>query len=383
MTAFSKWETRLVNLANRFDVARAAEDARNGCWIYGAGGFGRLTAEALARGGYPVLGFVDRSARTSATVGQYRCIHPDDLKLADVEGKTYVHGLMNHTFASGDVGRWAVTLPFGRLLFPAEVCQLPNVTLENYWLARPATFLAAIRDIERVHDCLADAASAELYRDLLSYRVSGDPRLHPTVSVEDQYTPDFLPIFGKPIALIDAGAYRGDTLEALLAHGVDIQEWIAFEPDEQNLEGLFATAKAHRERLQAYAIYPSGLAATSGKIGFTKGRGLASQVLPAGAARQGASGEMAWVQALRLDDVVWTRADLYIKLDIEGAEMGALEGMMELLAEKRPTVAVSIYHRPADLWEIPLFFMRNFERPTLHIRQHGHHGFDTVLYVTL
>jgi FkbM family methyltransferase len=318
-------------------------------------------------------------------VDQYPCIHPDDLKPADVQGKTYVHGLMNHTFSSGDVARWAARLPFERLLFPVQVCQLPNIELESYWLAKPSTLLANAEEIGLVHDALADAASAEAYRNVLNYRISSDPRVHPPVSVEDQYAADFLPIFDKPITLIDGGAYTGDTLETLILHGVDVRDWIAFEPDMQNFAKLAATAKTHRNTLERYTALPCGLAEKSGSMVFSQGMGESSRALhtEAAPAISDAAENSTSVQVLRLDDVAWSRDNLYVKLDVEGAEMSALKGMMELLTERRPTVAVSIYHKPADLWEIPLFFMRNFVRPKLHVRQHGHHGFDTVLYAVL
>jgi FkbM family methyltransferase len=383
MMTCHEWEPQLLGAANRFDLRAATKNAQDGCWIYGAGGFGRLMATALAHGGYPILGFIDRSARTASKVGQYPCIHPNEFDPADAKGKAYVHGLMNHTFPSGDVARWASGLPFARLLFPAEVCQLPNIELDNYWLAKPSTLLANAKEIGLVHDALADAASAEAYRGVLSYRISSDPRIHPPVSVKDQYAADFLPIFGKPMTVIDAGAYTGDTLETLIAHGVDVRDWIAFEPDQQNFEKLTATAKTFRNTLQRYTIFPCGLAETSGKIVFTQGEGPSSRVLHTEAA-PATTESLTSIQALRLADVVWRPLDnLYIKLDIEGAEQSALNGMMELLADRRPTVAVSIYHKPADLWEIPRFFMRNFDRPKLYVRQHGHHGFDTVLYVVL
>ena len=54
-------------------------------------------------------------------------------------------------------------------------------------------------------------------------------------------------------------------------------------------------------------------------------------------------------------------------MDIKGAELSALRGMVELLSNQRPILAVSIYHH----------------KPKLYVRQHGYHGFNTVLYVVL
>lgn len=42
-----------------------------------------------------------------------------------------------------------------------------------------------------------------------------------------------------------------------------------------------------------------------------------------------------------------------IKMDIEGAEMAALEGASQVISKFKPRLAISAYHKPEDLWEIP------------------------------
>jgi FkbM family methyltransferase len=56
-----------------------------------------------------------------------------------------------------------------------------------------------------------------------------------------------------------------------------------------------------------------------------------------------------------LDDYVGQgpqRVD-FIKMDIEGAEMDAIEGAAGAIKQFKPRLAISGYHKPADLWEIP------------------------------
>lgn len=61
------------------------------------------------------------------------------------------------------------------------------------------------------------------------------------------------------------------------------------------------------------------------------------------------------VTSVTIDDLVATgvadRID-FIKLDIEGAELAAMAGARDVLARFRPRLALSVYHRPDDLWEI-------------------------------
>jgi hypothetical protein len=69
-----------------------------------------------------------------------------------------------------------------------------------------------------------------------------------------------------------------------------------------------------------------------------------------------------------------------VKLDIEGAEHSALEGMKQTLRRSRPRLALAIYHKPNDLWELPLYVHELLPDSKLYVRQHGFSGFDTVLY---
>ena len=43
----------------------------------------------------------------------------------------------------------------------------------------------------------------------------------------------------------------------------------------------------------------------------------------------------------------------FIKMDIEGAEMAAIDGAREIIEKHSPKLAVSVYHKPDDLYKIP------------------------------
>jgi FkbM family methyltransferase len=53
-----------------------------------------------------------------------------------------------------------------------------------------------------------------------------------------------------------------------------------------------------------------------------------------------------------IDRIGLQRID-FVKMDIEGAELDALAGSGILLARHRPRLAISAYHRPEHLWEVP------------------------------
>ena len=68
-------------------------------------------------------------------------------------------------------------------------------------------------------------------------------------------------------------------------------------------------------------------------------------------------------------------------MDIEGAEFEALISARKTIIENLPHLAISIYHKPADLWELGLWIHALCgDKYSYHIRNYGHQTFDTVLY---
>ena len=86
------------------------------------------------------------------------------------------------------------------------------------------------------------------------------------------------------------------------------------------------------------------------------------------------------VGAVAGDDLLHGWHPTYIKMDIEGAEHGALLGLSATLTSDSPTLAISAYHEPDHLWTL-LIWLHNL-RPAyaFHLRCYGYQTFDTVLY---
>ncbi len=96
----------------------------------------------------------------------------------------------------------------------------------------------------------------------------------------------------------------------------------------------------------------------------------------------GQTGDAA-VTTLTIDDLVARRnierVD-WIKLDVEGAERATLEGARETLKRFRPRLAISIYHKPEDLFDLPDLvaeILPDYEHRITHITIHQE---ETVLF---
>ena len=70
----------------------------------------------------------------------------------------------------------------------------------------------------------------------------------------------------------------------------------------------------------------------------------------------------------------------FIKLDIEGAEMETLRGAKESIIRFKPKLAISLYHKQNDIFEIILYIKDNFPFYTCFLDHYTIHQEETVLY---
>ena len=70
----------------------------------------------------------------------------------------------------------------------------------------------------------------------------------------------------------------------------------------------------------------------------------------------------------------------FIKMDIEGSEYQALLGAKQIIKEKVPKLAISVYHNPEDIVQIPRLILSLRKEYKFYIRHYSSTGFDTILY---
>jgi hypothetical protein len=67
-------------------------------------------------------------------------------------------------------------------------------------------------------------------------------------------------------------------------------------------------------------------------------------------------------------------------MDIEGAEVEALNGARNLIARHHPILSICLYHRQSDLWRIPLIIHSMYPGYCFYLRSHEEDGWQTVAY---
>jgi len=89
------------------------------------------------------------------------------------------------------------------------------------------------------------------------------------------------------------------------------------------------------------------------------------------------------VHTLMIDDLVVQnhipRVD-FVKMDIEGAEVSALRGAVQILKKFKPKLAISVYHSLADFVEIPKFIHSLNLDYRFYLRHFSIHTEETILF---
>jgi FkbM family methyltransferase len=337
--------------------------------VYGAGSFGRELAHDLAAAGVEVVALLDRKQLPSD--GGIPVLHPDDV--ADAAGTPVVMGIFNTGVDVVPISDELLKRGFPSVLGPVAARRelaRQGFMRDNYWLSGDPGIYEQQRDsIAHFRSLLSDQRSRDLLDAIIHYRMTGQMRAAMTPDpMERQYNPSDLPFIDGPIRFVDCGACDGDTLRAFSRTGVDVEHVVAFEPDPANFAGLNRT------------VATLGLSATLLPLGVHESL-RQMRFAPSGAAGAFDEHGDVLVQCVALDEVLHGYRPTHVKMDIEGAEPDALRGMLHLGSNPDVRLAISIYHQPSDLWEVPLLIERQWPGRRMYVRQHGHQGFDTVLYV--
>jgi hypothetical protein len=86
------------------------------------------------------------------------------------------------------------------------------------------------------------------------------------------------------------------------------------------------------------------------------------------------------VETDSIDNVLGGKRATLIKMDIEGAELAALKGAEGTIKAWKPKMAICIYHKKEDLWEIQDYIQRIVPEYKFYIRAYEETCTEVVLY---
>jgi FkbM family methyltransferase len=229
-------------------------------------------------------------------------------------------------------------------------------------------------DIETAFSLLGDAESRKVFEGKLAYYLSRDKtRIDGIRCANTIYFDRSVHDLGPDEVVVDGGAYVGDTLSSFLHEtGGQFDSYYAFEPDPVSFDRL--AVQAARDPARVTAVQ-AGLARRTARARLLSTHSADARLLRA----DETGGEE--VPVVGLDEYFeQRRPPTLIKMDIEGAEAEALRGASHLIEAARPTLAISAYHYPTDLWRIPLLLDQLMPDSRLFLRHYTREVDDTVCY---
>jgi FkbM family methyltransferase len=345
--------------------------------LFGAGNLGRQVLKCLRREGVEPAAFTDNNRTLHGTlVDGLRVLSPREAVQRYARTAAFVVTIWNteHSFAQTRRQMQALGCRTVVSSIPARWKYSADL-LPFFWLDLPQKMLPETGRIREAFSLWSDEYSRREFLAQVKFRFLGEFDGLSEPDPQESYFPVDLFDLHRDELFVDCGGFDGVTVKRFLARQMGFQGRIAvYEPDPVNFEKLqkyvLSLPSGLQERL---TIWPYAVGSRQRKVWFNATGTMGSTVSETGSVE---------VNCVTLDGHMREQnfSPTYIKMDIEGSELDALEGACDILQSRSPILAVCLYHRCSDLWRIPLFLHSQNSGYRLFLRPHEIEGWQLVCY---
>ena len=291
------------------------------------------------------------------------------------------HGMpvISYSAAKNTFGRFTALLAFGssrddvlsniKRVSEEQRLYVPDLPVAGETLFDRAFYVSHKDSFDRARALFSDDRSSGVFDAVVNAKLHG--RLSDLERETSPLPQDFKKIFHAEIlhSAADLGAYDGDSAMLLFELCPALKTVTAFEPDPKTYARLLKNTKDLPVRCLPYAAWDK-----EETLAFAQGGNRGSGISSKG--KKNVS-----VRCVRGDGVFEETGVDFIKIDVEGAERRALEGLAETIVRDKPEMLISCYHRPEDLFELPLLIAERFPFYRLFLRrQRGVPAWDVNLF---
>jgi FkbM family methyltransferase len=354
---------------------QAAEPYGRRLVLFGAGNMGRRVLARLRQAGIEPLAFADNSEGSwGKVIDGLTVLRPEEAARRHGENATFVVTIYNNHHNYLDTREQLVAYGCENVVSVVPLRWKYHETFLPYYPDDlPHKVLAQGEPMRKTFSLWADEESRHEYVGQIAWRLHADFDALGVPLPDQQYFPGNMFVPSADECFVDVGAYDGDTVRHFLAlRGESFRRIIAIEPDPENFRRLCTywstLPPAVRDKIE---LCPFAVGDRSGRVHFAHGGGPASAISANGAIE---------VKRLRLDDLLAGHVPTYVKMDIEGAEPTAVEGLRAVLREAEPVLAVCVYHAQDHIWRVPSAIHQIVPSHRLFLRSHGPECRETVCY---
>lgn len=169
---------------------------------------------------------------------------------------------------------------------------------------------------------------------------------------------------------VDGGCFDFETSKLLLSK-CKAEKIYAFEPDVNNQKKV--KAEVEKMNLSNVEIISAGMWNCNTILHFNSQGDIMSRVDENGEEE---------IKVVTVDEVVDGKVT-FIKMDIEGSELMALQGAIDTIKTYKPKLAICIYHKLEDIIDIPMYIHSIVPEYKFYIRHYSFNSSETVLYAVV
>lgn len=354
-------------------------------YLYGAGYTARICLKVLKNAGFGIKALIDDDILKQGTlVDSYTVLSYEEfVDKCKKEGEVYViltsiYGkqIYNRLSSISNVVICEMYEWYMEILDAQGIsCEksLDDVELEGYK-----------RNTDMLKPYLKDEESRSVYDGIYQYFKTNKIQYLVDICTEEEtyFIHEVKEYFrDRRINLVDVGAYEGELLRAIISSSINVKTWFCFELEKDNFERLKENIKKNPLSDSMNCIIENLGLWNQKKRMQVLNQGTASKVSEQAQAEEMFDGREAETCEMETIDNYFRNIKVdMIKMDIEGAEMQALEGGIHTIKRDRPLLAISIYHYVKDYYRIMQFLMDNLDEYSYYIRQHALIYGETILY---
>ncbi|EOS35245.1 FkbM family methyltransferase [Lachnospiraceae bacterium M18-1] len=331
--------------------------------LYGAGVSGRIISNWLKENKMIPAAFIDSNPDKT---GKY-------LNGTKIYSKECITKYFGNAFVIISCGDYAIIL---NELLNLGINKDKIMYMDPKWITKPSGLREFINDniskLQETFDILADDLSKKVFLNMLKYKITYDIKYIKEIcsDYQERYFDRYLIEDGKIKNYVDAGGYNGDTIDAFIEKfGADYNGIYVFEPNEENVKQL--EYNIQKKQYHGISVFKIGLSDKKEELLFDTSSGIASRIDVCGRVK---------VKCDQMDNILKDKQIDLIKMDIEGAELSALSGSREIIKKFMPVLAICIYHKPEDYFEIPMLIKKLCPNYKIYIRQYELSDTETICY---
>jgi len=340
-------------------------------YIFGAGNTAIKVMQVLQNAGKSISSFIVTSKPSIPKINNIRVIElketstldkniPIIIAIFNREPNAFLQDIITSLKSFGF--NKILTYPEFHSFFPAQLGDIFWLTDKNYYSENIEKYL-------NVQKLFKDPISKDTYSLIIEYLKTFDPSILTKPDFKNQYFPLDIDVWDGRGAFYDIGSFDGENIfDAYKAKG-QLDLVIAFEPEMDNFQKIVTNPKL-KDITKQFFIYPCGVWSETTMLKFETGVGESSSYSEHG---------NQIIPVVKIDEIIHTHPG-YLKMDIEGAEIEALLGAKNTICKYKPSLAISIYHKPEHIYSIPELINSWDLGYNFYIRFHGNNLIETVLY---